>query len=66
MRNIKTIEMTGNPSAGSYSATVPAEDIDPGWDFMYFIEVMDKAGNGIIYPDLEKETPYIIVRLQRD
>lgn len=62
----KTIEMTENPSAGSYAATVPAEYIDPGWDFMYFIEVMDKAGNGKIYPDLDKEAPYIIVRLQRD
>jgi hypothetical protein len=32
---------------------------------MYFIEAMDTAGNGRIYPDLEVETPYIVVRLQR-
>ena len=61
----KTMEMI-EKSKGSYSATVPSEDIDPGWDFMYFIEVMDNAGNGTIYPDLEKEAPYIIVKLQRD
>jgi dienelactone hydrolase len=33
---------------------------------MYFIEVIDNRGNGKIYPDLEKETPYVVVRLQRE
>jgi hypothetical protein len=32
---------------------------------MYFLEVMDRDGNGRIYPDLDQETPYIVVRLQR-
>jgi hypothetical protein len=32
---------------------------------MYFIEVMDKQGNGRIHPDLNKTTPYIVVKLQR-
>ena len=32
---------------------------------MYFIEAMDNEGNGRIYPDLNKETPYIVVKLQR-
>ena len=36
------------------------------WDFMYLIEVMDNCGNGNIYPDLETETPYVVVRLERD
>ena len=48
-----------------YQAVIPAEDVPPTWDLMYFIEVMDKAGNGRIYPDLNRETPYIVVRLQR-
>jgi len=48
-----------------YQATVPAEDVAPEWDFMYFIEVMDNAGNGAIYPDLDKQTPYVVVRLER-
>ncbi len=51
---------------GRYVATVPAEDIQPRWDFMYLIEVMDNCGNGKIYPDLEKEAPYIIVKLDRN
>ncbi len=32
---------------------------------MYLIEVMDNRGNGKIYPDLNKETPYVVVRLVR-
>jgi hypothetical protein len=32
---------------------------------MYFIEAMDKDGNGRIHPDLSKETPYVVVKLQR-
>ncbi len=48
-----------------YEAVIPAEEMDPRWDFMYLIEAMDSAGHGVIYPDLEIETPYIVVRLQR-
>ncbi len=50
---------------GNYRAEVPAEDIAAKWDFMYLFEVMDNRGNGKIYPDLEKETPYIVVKLRR-
>ncbi len=55
------------PSAekDTYTVAVPAGQIDPQWDFMYYFEVMDKHGNGTIYPDLNKETPYVIVELVR-
>jgi hypothetical protein len=33
---------------------------------MYLIEVMDKNGRGIIYPDFNKEMPYRIVKLIRN
>jgi hypothetical protein len=32
---------------------------------MYLIEAMDGAGNGVLWPSLEEETPYIIVPLKR-
>ena len=38
----------------------------PRWDLMYFVEAMDGEGNGRMFPDLEKEMPYVIVELQRD
>ena len=40
-------------------------DIPARWDFMYFFEVMNHAGNGRIYPDAENETPYVIGKLTR-
>lgn len=49
-----------------YEVVVPADKINPKWDFMYFIEVMDNKGNGAVYPDLNKETPYIVVNLNRN
>lgn len=47
-----------------YGAEIPGEDIDPAWDFMYYLEVADRYGNAAIYPDLDKETPYVVVETQ--
>jgi hypothetical protein len=44
---------------------IPAEHVLPTWDLMYLIEVMDNGGHGRIYPDLNTETPYVVVRLVR-
>jgi hypothetical protein len=62
----QTIEMQPSSEPGGYTATVPGDFVTPQWDVMYFIEAEDKAGNGTIWPDLEKEMPYVIVKLQRD
>ncbi|MFH1719930.1 MAG: hypothetical protein ABIF19_21460 [Planctomycetota bacterium] len=64
-QDYKMLEMTGTGRQDEYKAVVPGQDIDAQWDFMYLIEVMDNNGNGMIYPDMEKETPYIVVRLDR-
>jgi hypothetical protein len=48
-----------------FEATIPAESIDPKFDFMYLFETMDERGNGKIYPDLAHETPYIVVKVGR-
>ncbi|HEY4112374.1 hypothetical protein [Puia sp.] len=61
----KHLPMERNGSTGEYQAIIPASDIDPGYDLMYYIELMDKSGRGRIYPDLNKETPYKIIKLIR-
>ncbi|MFC1603578.1 hypothetical protein ACFL5F_01000 [Planctomycetota bacterium] len=61
----KTLDMTQAGIEGEYKVIVPGRDIDTKWDFMYLIEIMDNNGNGAIYPDMENETPYIIVKLDR-
>jgi hypothetical protein len=55
------LKPTGEP--GAFAATIPAEAISPKWDFMYFIEAIDAAGQGAIWPDLAKEAPYVIVKV---
>jgi hypothetical protein len=61
----KTLEMRPGTATDSYETAVPASDVTPRFDFMYFIEVMDNAGNGAIHPDLETDQPYVVVRLDR-
>jgi hypothetical protein len=61
----KTLQMHPTREKDVYEATVPPDQINPKWDFMYFIEIMNNNNKGTIYPDLNKETPYRIVRLIR-
>jgi hypothetical protein len=55
----------GGAHTGEYQATIPADQINPKWDLMYYIEMMDNHGNGRIFPDLNQETPYKIIKLIR-
>ena len=64
MQDFRSLTMRSR-GAGGYEAAVPGEHIAGQWDFMYLIEIMDKAGRGMIYPDLQEQTPYIVVPLQR-
>ena len=57
--------MSLDSRSGMYAARIPASFIDPQWDLMYFVEIVDRRGNGRIYPDLEVETPYIILGVKR-
>jgi hypothetical protein len=59
-----SLEMQPGPR-GMYSATVPAAALSPDWDFMYFFEIVDKAGNGAIWPNLLEEAPYMVVKIRR-
>ena len=64
-QDYRTLTMLPEGGNDRYQAVIPAEEIVPTWDLMYLIEVMDKPGNGAIFPDLNRETPYIVVRLTR-
>ena len=64
-QDYRTLRMLPTGAENLYQAEIPAGHIRPEWDLMYFIEAMDNCGNGRIYPDLEVETPYVVVRLKR-
>jgi hypothetical protein len=57
--------MTVDPATKSYTARIPASFIDPRWDLMYFVEAIGLNGRGRIYPDLDIETPYVMVPVKR-
>ena len=60
-----TAEMTNTAKPGVLQATIPGDFIQPKWDLIYYVEFIDGAGNGRIYPDLDKETPYRVVTVKR-
>ncbi len=58
--------MTSDPaSRRRFTGRIPASFIDRRWDLLCFLEVMDANGRGRMYPDLEKETPYVVVSVKR-
>jgi hypothetical protein len=61
----ETVEMTFDARSGRYAGIIPGEFVVPRWDVMYFVEALDREGNGRMFPDLETEMPYVIVRLDR-
>ena len=61
----ETAEMTLDQRTGLYSGAIPAPFVDSIWNLMYFVEVVDRNGFGRMYPDLEVETPYVIVPVKR-
>ena len=64
-QDYRTLEMVETDRKDEYRAVVPGEHVEAKWDFMYLLEVMDNKGNGKIYPDLEQEAPYVVVKLRR-
>lgn len=58
----QTAEMSLDPRSGQYTARIPASFIDPKWDLMYFVEAVDLKGAGRMYPDLDVETPYRVLK----
>jgi len=54
------VEMTAGGD-GAFTARIPASFITNEWDVMYFVEVITADGRGRNYPDLDRETPYVIV-----
>jgi hypothetical protein len=61
----QTAEMALDEKTGLYKARIPAAFIDPHWDLMYFVEAVDRKGAGRMFPDLEVETPYVVVAVNR-
>jgi len=60
----QTAEMTLDAKTGLYAGRIPASFVDAQWDLMYFVEAVGKDGAGRMYPDMETETPYVVVKVR--
>jgi hypothetical protein len=61
----QSVDMLPGGKADLYEARIPGSFVTPQWDVMYYIEIVDKRSNGRIYPDLERETPYVVLNVKR-
>jgi hypothetical protein len=61
----ETAEMTLDAKTGNFTARIPAAFDSSRWDLMYFIEVVDRKGAGRMFPDLEVQTPYVVIEGRR-
>jgi hypothetical protein len=50
--------------ASGYAAEIPGEFIVPGWDLMYMIEVVDRGGNGVFYPERRERNPFLVIAVK--
>jgi hypothetical protein len=65
LEDYRALEMKLDPATGRYQAEIPGAFIIPEWDIMYFIEALDTKGNGRMYPDMDREMPYVVVEPER-
>ena len=60
------LELQPTSHPGEFAAEIPGEHILAEWDFAYYFEIVDNQGNGWIRPDEAIETPYIVIKLDRN
>jgi hypothetical protein len=48
-----------------YTAEIPGETLTREFDLIYFIEAVDIYGNGLFFPDPDREDPHIVVKIKR-
>ncbi len=63
-KDFEMLPMIATGENNTFQATIPANFIDPQYDLMYLIEMMDRNGKGFIYPDFNEETPYKIIKVE--
>lgn len=64
-KEFKTLDMQATGKKDVFRAVIPGEDITSKWDLMYLVEIMDRKKNGIIYPNLDTQTPYVVVKVSQ-
>jgi hypothetical protein len=63
LAQFKTIE---KPAAASVIFTIPADDLPPNWDLLYYFEILNRENSGWFEPDPLLATPYHVVKVTND
>jgi hypothetical protein len=63
-KDFEWLPMLATGEKDTFQATIPADKMDTKYSGMYLIEMMDVHGKGFIYPDFNKETPYLILQMK--
>src|SRR5262249_50230192 len=64
MEPFRTADLT-KTAAGNYEATIPGDYITTRYDLMYYLEAVDHFGNAVFYPDPDRTSPYVVVKVRR-
>ncbi|NWG14617.1 MAG: hypothetical protein HXY20_13905 [Acidobacteria bacterium] len=48
--------------SGKYRALIPGRFITADHDLMYYVEAVDRFGNGSFYPDPDRAAPYVVAK----
>ena len=59
---LETVDM--GRQGDSFAASVPGEYILPTRDLLYYFEILNNDGFGVIYPDFRVETPYYVAEVE--
>ncbi len=63
LAQFKTLEQ---PAASSVTFTIPAGDLPPNWDLLYYFEILNRENSGWFEPDPLVATPYHVVKVSND
>ena len=63
MEEYRVVDLT--TSGEQYEAAIPGDYINPRYDLMYYLEAVDRFGNGVFYPNPDRVPPYIVVKVRR-
>ncbi|RME89546.1 MAG: hypothetical protein D6766_14620, partial [Verrucomicrobia bacterium] len=59
----RTAAMTTLEGGRRWRGVIPGGFITPEWDVMFYIEAVDATGNGRMWPDADREMPYVVAPL---
>lgn len=62
-KELESVDMAQGINA--YEACIPASYVQREWNILYYFEIVDEFGEGLIYPDFRERTPYYVIEVMK-